>query len=301
MVLARAFTSRRAVPRPEISSPTAITTPCMPAIPHRSASVRIGPGAKPIMRSQISAPMQLLSTSNMLSYNAPDIAGATASRVPNGAAGAAAAFGRSTTSLSSAASSSSRDGDGDGSSDDDRAGRSPSSPATSLEPSPMTSPEVRNTAIFFHASADQPPSSTHAPVISLPLKLPIPHRAASHTKASHHALARHRSRHHHVAPPVAIPAAVAPAAVAPRHEQHQQQQQQPQHPFGAELQQVDEVAEELGLKPSMAEVVEAEALFLRQRGLLKFSVQDYLAEIQGLFGGVFEDHHLGTVMAPAWI
>ena len=70
----------------------------------------------------------------------------------------------------------------------------------------------------------------------------------------------------------------------------------PIHPFGRELEQVDEVAEEFGVRDSL---YEEEEQLLREKGLMKFGVQDYLSEIEDLFGGVFEDMLLP--MAPAWI
>lgn len=59
----------------------------------------------------------------------------------------------------------------------------------------------------------------------------------------------------------------------------------PDHPFGRELAQVNEVAEEFGLVSASLDAEERELL---TRGLKKFSVQDYLDEIQGFYGGVFE-------------
>jgi len=71
---------------------------------------------------------------------------------------------------------------------------------------------------------------------------------------------------------------------------------EPGHPFGKELAQVNEVAEEFGLVS--ANLVEEEQDLIR-RGLRKFAVEDYLDEIQGLYGGVFEDK-LGP-MANPWV
>lgn len=68
------------------------------------------------------------------------------------------------------------------------------------------------------------------------------------------------------------------------------------HPFGRELEQVDEVAEEFGVRSSL---VEQEERLLREQGLNKFGAQDYIAEIEGLFGGVFEDMLLP--MSASWI
>jgi len=71
---------------------------------------------------------------------------------------------------------------------------------------------------------------------------------------------------------------------------------EPGHPFRKELAQVNEVAEEFGLVS--ANLVQEEQ-DLVSRGLQKFTVEDYLDEIQGMYGGVFEDK-LGP-MAKPWI
>jgi len=71
---------------------------------------------------------------------------------------------------------------------------------------------------------------------------------------------------------------------------------EPGHPFGKELAQVNEVAEEFGLVTGNFMEEEQDLI---SRGLRKFTVEDYLDEIQGLYGGVFEDK-LGP-MANPWI
>lgn len=63
-----------------------------------------------------------------------------------------------------------------------------------------------------------------------------------------------------------------------------------------ELAQVNEVAEEFGLVS--ANLVQEEQDLIN-RGLQKFTVEDYLDEIQGMYGGVYEDK-LGP-MAKPWI
>ena len=63
-----------------------------------------------------------------------------------------------------------------------------------------------------------------------------------------------------------------------------------------ELAQVNEVAEEFGLVSTNLIKEEQDLI---SRGLRKFGVQEYLEEIQGLYGGVFEDR-LGP-MANPWI
>ena len=55
------------------------------------------------------------------------------------------------------------------------------------------------------------------------------------------------------------------------------------HPFGAELEKVNELAEEIGARDVM--ILDDDEAFLMSRGLLKFDVENYMDEIQGLFGG----------------
>ena len=57
------------------------------------------------------------------------------------------------------------------------------------------------------------------------------------------------------------------------------------HPFGAELTQVNELAEEMGAREVL--IPDEEEQYLASHGLCKFGVQDYLEEINGLLGGGF--------------
>lgn len=70
------------------------------------------------------------------------------------------------------------------------------------------------------------------------------------------------------------------------------------HPFGAELAQVNELAEEICAAEST--MLDEEEQYLVDHGLCKFGVNDYLDEIQGYFGaGAF-----GSPYSPfnaAWI
>lgn len=70
----------------------------------------------------------------------------------------------------------------------------------------------------------------------------------------------------------------------------------PAHPFGRELAQVNEVAEEFGATSAVLDEEEQEIL---NKGLCKFGVDDYINEIAGLYGGVF-DGHLGPLANP-WV
>lgn len=68
------------------------------------------------------------------------------------------------------------------------------------------------------------------------------------------------------------------------------------HPFGRELAQVNEVAEEFGATARLLDEEEQEVL---GKGLCKFGVEEYLDEIAGLYGGIFEDQL--TSLAKPWI
>jgi hypothetical protein len=71
-----------------------------------------------------------------------------------------------------------------------------------------------------------------------------------------------------------------------------------QHPFGNELAQVSEIAEEYGVKEQLNDI-ETEEQELAAKGLQKFSAEDYLGEIQGLFANLFgESKAMATAM---WI
>jgi len=62
-----------------------------------------------------------------------------------------------------------------------------------------------------------------------------------------------------------------------------------QHPFGSELAQVSELAEQFGISKEKLAVVDEEEQELVSRGLFKFCAEDYLSEINGLFQAAFAD------------
>ena len=69
----------------------------------------------------------------------------------------------------------------------------------------------------------------------------------------------------------------------------------PDHPFGRELAQVNEVAEEFGgVSAYLGEEEE-----MRIKGLIKFDANDYVNEILGLWGGRFNGEVTG--LASPWI
>lgn len=70
----------------------------------------------------------------------------------------------------------------------------------------------------------------------------------------------------------------------------------PNHPFGNELAQVNEVAEEFG---GVSALLDEEEQEMRMKGLMKFKADDYVNEILGLWGGTLEDRLTG--LASPWI
>ena len=59
------------------------------------------------------------------------------------------------------------------------------------------------------------------------------------------------------------------------------------HPFGAELEQVKELAEEYG--GNEVQIWDEEEQFLVENGLYRFAVEDYMDEIRPLFSTAFDD------------
>jgi hypothetical protein len=70
----------------------------------------------------------------------------------------------------------------------------------------------------------------------------------------------------------------------------------PNHPFGNELAQVNEVAEEFG---GVSALLDEEEKEMQMKGLMKYNAEDYVNEILGLWGGAFEGRL--TAMASPWI
>ncbi|GJP94817.1 hypothetical protein CBS63078_8768 [Aspergillus niger] len=247
MALARAFTKRSK--RPEVSAP----------MPYRESHKHAGP----INRDKISAPVELLSTTNMLAYNAPDIHSATSS---------------STSSLQSP--------------DDSEMSftqRSFGSPLTTpdespIEPNPLPSyfPKRSATVTSHPRSSTSTNSSTDAPL--------VPKRALSHTKRTHQELARQRSLSRLSPPPLN---SLRNASAA---RQTQDSYKAEPHPFSKELEQVNEVVEEFG----GTRILDDEELILRDKGLMKFTADDYLVEIEAFYGSVFDDY-LGPIGTGAWL
>lgn len=109
----------------------------------------------------------------------------------------------------------------------------------------------------------------------------IPSRALSHTKKSHQEIARQRSLSRSIQPPNAIHNSATTSSSFDIFSG----KADAQHPFSAELDQVNELAEEIGARDVM--ILDQEEQWLMTRGLLKYDVEEYVEEIQGLFGGIY--------------
>ncbi|KAL6715747.1 hypothetical protein ACLMJK_006708 [Lecanora helva] len=149
----------------------------------------------------------------------------------------------------------------------------PETPASEA-PSPV---EPNHLSTYFQ-SASNTRSSKDSIEVSSPA---IPQRALSHTKKSHQDSARiRRSASKTTLPPTAIHNLTTTTRSSADMFTNQPE---PDHPFGAELTKVNELAEEIGARNVL--VVDEEERYLMEHGLCKFGAEDYMGEIQGLFGG----------------
>lgn len=262
-------------------------------------------------RSKISGPIELIHTTNMLSYNAPDL--------PR----------PSTSSQGSTKSSTHTDDDSD-------------SAASTAASSPPTSPDVPSSELKRSSSSPEPNHlSTYfmpgTPVHIVPSTTPpppaIPQRAPSHTKqASIDAVSRQRSnsirmmkepqtsnarsnsgftrtlstatassaRSQESARSQASsnPSNTSVATTAPSLSSAKPQLNTNQHPFGSELAQVTEIAEEFGVRDKL-HIIDEEERELMARGLGIFSADDYLREIEDLRSIFFGGYKMASVVRPA--
>ncbi|KAK7540539.1 uncharacterized protein J3D65DRAFT_549696 [Phyllosticta citribraziliensis] len=288
--LSRSLTTRRAKKADRVNSP-----------PARAFSVRKPTGSSE--RVKISGPVNLISTTNMLSYHAPDI-------LPPGVRQA------TIDTYSSNASTRSTD-ESDHSSTSSRS-RQVSTDASSLESAP-TSPESHQARGFFdpppradrakalHRSASTTSLSLAGAQETIPEITPeLPQRARSHSKEAHEIMARKRSVRS------GQPPSVSHSRNGSRHEQrssmdmfkhgHSSSDVDPSHPFGRELEQLNEVVEELGT--TMRDVaLDEDTRHMREKGLARFCAADYLAEIAPLAARTYKTKvsTAPTPMNTTWI
>ncbi|KAL8743916.1 MAG: hypothetical protein Q9190_003781 [Brigantiaea leucoxantha] len=243
MELARAFTKRnKNHPNLNLQSPA------------RHTSIRKHNGA--VDHSVISPPIELLSTTNVLALNAPDLQ--TSLRNLPFSSGSSSAD-ESEMSLTFSASS---------------RGTTPETSSIESSPSPI---EPNHLTSYFESATKSSLSGLKAAVdADVPV---VPLRAKSHTKKSHQASARKRSSSRNVPPPNIIHTEIAPARSSI---DIFNGNSETEHPFGAELAQVNELAEELVAREVV--IMDEEEQYLVENGLCKFTVDDYIDEIQGYFG-----------------
>ena len=210
-----------------------------------------------IKRSAISAPLELVSTTNPLAYNAPNIYGSSD---------------ESDTSMTF----------------------SGSSRATTPDIDAHSPVEPNHLSAYFNSARSV---STRRSKDSIDNEGPlIPKRMASHTKRSHQAVARKRSGSStHQQPPNAIHNSSPPHT--PTNPNMFSSKPDASEPFGAELAQVNEVAE--GFSARDVIIMDEEEQFLMEHGLCKFGAEDYVNEIQGLFGG--SSINPFSPFSPAWL
>ncbi|KAF2271988.1 uncharacterized protein EI97DRAFT_239028 [Westerdykella ornata] len=295
MSLARAVTKR--IKRSDASSSPAESVPTTPT---RAQSMRT-PGQQ-IDRNKISSPVALISTTNMLSYNAPDIA--TLRQASSPSTPSAEDSDHSTTTARSRSSST--------------RSRETLTDASSLSPDSPRSPAPNQLSGFFPSgnklprrsasSSNLPHSNSAVSGETCPVPA-IPERALSHSKRAHERLAQKRSLQ-------SMTPSTRGSLLSNRSSREQrssidifrspaviQEEREEAHPFGPELEQLNEIAEEFGGVVRDAEY-EADLKVIRERGLARLCADEYLAEIRPLFSRRF-GYGMGThVAAPgpmAWI
>jgi hypothetical protein len=248
---------------------------------------------------------QRSNTIAMLAYNAPDL-------YPK--------------SASTASSARSDDGMSDG------AGTAASSPPTSpdVPPQRSMSPEANHLSCYFTAPGQPLPAKAPAhglkPSPSFSRQQPpvIPQRSPSHTKKASSKASFSYSRrssastntsassHMSSSGPYQQPYAklsstqgapyspLAAKQTPPPVQYHQHRiDHSVSHPFGQELAQVREIAEDYGVNEKL-HTVDEESHYLAAHGLLKFTAEEYIADIQGLLADLSTD---SSAPSPAalWI
>jgi hypothetical protein len=259
------------------------------ALPTRSQSVKI---PQHIDRSQISLPLALVSTTNMLSYNAPDISSLrNVSSMATLNHSSADDSDHSVSTRSRASSQGSRD--------------TTLTDASSIESSSPISPAPNHVSGYLASTGKQLEKSASTNSLQKvkeggvdPVPA-IPQRALSHSKRAHERLAHKRSLQN-----VSLNSRGSMGSARNSREQRSSLDmfsssiQEEVHPFGKELEQLNEVVEEFGGVVRDAEM-EADLSTMRSKNLAAFCAADYLAEIRPLFSIRFGVPHQAPPMA--WI
>lgn len=291
MSLARAFTTRRMKQSLDLKETS---------LPQRSNTTAKGHAQSGSIRNKISAPMELTHTTNMLAYDAPDL-------------------------YPQSVSSSSKGSDDESDSNMTGSSSPPTSPDIPSAKGRSISPELNHLSCYFTAPSQMLPTAD-APS--------IPQRAPSHTKkASYENLAQRQgsrmsnqsgrsvsakssfslSRSSSTStmatsvssgsfiqlksPIPEVPSIPADPSYV-RQMSYRRSETTAAHPFGKELEQVSEIAEDYGVKDKL-QVIDEEEQELVAKGLCLFRAEDYLAEVQGLISTFFTPEPRQA--HPVWI
>lgn len=257
MSLVRAFTTRRAARSNKSDL-------------DRAASQRI-------QRPKISGPIELISTTNTLAHEAPDIFGTSPITYKGVLATSTSSNSLSSFEYSDASSLSHRSG---GTFTD----------ASSFDESP-SSPEPNHLSCYFKPSVYDEPPQQHSRQTSVnSFRRPstsdapnVPQRAPSHSKHAHQ-LSHKRSVSRMTPPSFPQDAHV----VRDSNDFFRASGPSSPHPFGKELEQLNEVAEEFGTTVRDVEA-DADRVFMDAHDLGYYSATDYMAEIEDMLNTIFEE------------
>lgn len=127
--------------------------------------------------------------------------------------------------------------------------------------------------------------------------------STSTTASSHHSIGAHQPKTSASAPPPVPPTALSTAVATQHHKEPASATADSPHPFGHELAQVTELAEEYSLTAADKNraMFRKEERDLINSGLKKFTPEDYISEIQGLFSTFFGEAKHVHNPAPQWI
>lgn len=311
--LARAFTLRRKRNDSTNDAKLKEDSAKAPSLP-RAASMKYS--KKPVDPKKISGPVQLLSTTNMLTYNAPDIAVVQAQR--KAASSVSSGSSRASSDESDASSTLSRTRDTQLTDVSSVGSVSPEASPSSdkkmtFEITPavkgaatlrrsLSNLEVRRSSLEGEDAYDQ----DFAPDAMRSESPAIPQRHPSHSKRAHSELARKRSLQGMSAPAISRNHSFSSISSTQKDSNRSSidySSNEP-HPFGKELEQLDEVVEEFSGTITDADIA-ADLQAMRQYGLVRFCASDYMDEIQPLFGHLhgFSASSSGHLSSPnmAWI
>ncbi|RYP39489.1 hypothetical protein DL767_002223 [Monosporascus sp. MG133] len=292
MSLARALTTRRAK-QPSTD---------MGIIPQRSHTLK-GHAYSGSIRNKISSPVELTHTTNMLAYNAPDLYPQSASSTTSKS---------DDESESPRTSSSSPPTSPEISSVDDRAGTNhlscyfmvPDQKLLAIDSEPPVIPKrspSHTKKASFERLMNKPPRLTHQSSNSVSTKASFALSRSSSTSTKAPTASASLSRKGSIPSLHSTTSVASPVATrsSPSHRKAAGRMEN-KHPFGLELAQVTEIAEDYGVKEKLS-VIDEEEQELISRGLYRFRPEDYVSEIQGLFSTFFRSEPTTQVREPVWI